>query len=584
MGYTKQIVTFDGTLNPDGTDGTNNYNIYNSGTITYSGYGNVGGIIGNLGAKGLSTLKNVYNTGSFETLDGGVGYVGNLGGIAGYIRGDLTAENVSNRSKTIIYKGQKSVGGIIGGAANEPTDLVGTASAFTLALNFKNVYNLSDIDASGITSTNVTGIGAGGLVGFAWGTADFTDSYNKGNIKYNGKGYLAGIIGYTLQQTTFTGDVYNWGNLTGTNSDATHAGGIIGYNSSNFIFRGYVNSDGDYSIYNRGNIDYAGTGNVGGIFGASKFGNFITSAAADVDIDGVYNAGYITATNAANVGGIAGMVDGTFSGTNLTNKQEGTITYSGTGNVGGILGKGTSTVTLNDSTNFADLTSSNGLNIGGLVGMAGGKLTAANNKNIGTITFGTTDTAITAGSDHHIGGLFAYVNADVDINVAENTGTIYAKGTNIAESGGVLGFATGDATIKNATNRGNIEYAGDSNLGGVTGQLEAGATLENLYNYGKLTISNFYAHSAGGVFASTKMSGNYQVTLKNAFNYGDIDFNGGSSTVAGKDYKVGGVMGYGRTTNKLSYMCLTAGADVKTAQPVLRLSKVPTDKSKTKVT
>jgi hypothetical protein len=492
--------------------------------ITGSNSAYVGAMVGTA-YDATTYIKNVYITNSNITA------ATSVGGLVGENNGVITADTVgqtyadSNVTVTGLSSGNK-VGGLIG--YNSPT---GTLS---------NASNLATVSAT--TSYNV-----GGLTGANDGT--ILNSNNQGTV--SGGYSVGGIAGYN---NNVIYGVYNTGNITGNTiaSYYYYVGGIAGWNnSSGVITNAYSNATitGNYAVAgiagtNNGTITATTLGNtyaMGLIKGVgtvdSKYLGGIAGYSSST-ISNVYNAATISgqngdtasATDHDRVGGIAGLNDG---GTISNSYNTGTV--KGATYVGGISGgnwNGSSTVT-NSYSNAAIY--GKYTNIGGLLGVNNGTLTATvlgNTYAAGSVTGTATDLS------EGIGGLVGASNSSATVTNAYNSATVYAPGNNGV--GGIIGYNVSSGTTNNVYNTGTI--TGSAVIGGLMGRNENGA-ITNSYNTGSVIAAGVYAGSnyIGGVAGYT-----YNATVTNVYNTGTV--NAGNTTGT----YIGGVIGLANTGSVIS--------------------------------
>ena len=127
------------------------------------------------------------------------------------------------------------------------------------------------------------------------------------------------------------------------------------------------------------------------------------------------------------------------------------------------------------------------------------------------------------------------------------------KTTAVTNRWGLIGYATGDVTVKNITVSGEISSAGGGVAGVVGAMVGGNLVIEDCVNYCTVTSTNATASRAGGILGIAQNAG---VSVKNCVNYGAI-----SGVV-----HAGGVVGrFETTTGKTGFTmevvgCINSGA------------------------
>lgn len=504
---------------------------YNSGSIS-SGrntgeiYGGdyVGGMVGanqvikddqeNV-IKGSGELSNLSNS-VFATITG-ESYVG---GIAGQNYGNINATESAINNYGKVY-GQHFVGGIAG--ANEEKGIIKNTIS-SIELNVKDTGKTADY--------------FGGVVGQNKGTINGATNESAVDVAADGATFVGGIIGHNTSDGKLEGIIYNAGLVTGKEN----VGGIIGQNDNKNVLQGTedkrltvinegtvkAESGGAAGIFytNNGLIKYAditnkGTvigdnGATGGLFGINK---------GDITNSTLTNSG--TVTGGVTVGGLIGENSGNINTSSL--KNEAGATVIGINNVGGLIGKNTGTIeggrddknsyykyqiynngvinvgTWTDGNNdgivdTVEITSTNGSNIGGLIG-----INTSENGKTGSLSAGYNTGAINAGSSSNVGGIVGNNAGTVDqvfntvFNSDGTNGTI-TGGTNV---GGIIGSNSGQ--LRNAYN--TTEVVGTNTVGNVVGLNDTNGTITNIY------ATNTSGSLIGG------NTNNTQDAIKNAYSF-----------------------------------------------------------------
>ncbi len=114
-------------------------------------------------------------------------------------------------------------------------------------------------------------------------------------------------------------------------------------------------------------------------------------------------------------------------------------------------------------------------------------------------------------------------------------------------SGGVVGYVTDNATIRNCVNKAQVttKFTGDTTeysgpAGGITGWM-AHSTIENCQNYGEIIGQSYVGGIAGFSGMQTVTGGNGGGTITGCTNYGNVHTYSGA---AGKH--IGGIAGYNK--------------------------------------
>ncbi|MFZ2755334.1 MAG: type II secretion system protein [Atopobiaceae bacterium] len=378
--------------------------------------------------------------------------------------------------------------------------IVGTGSDTGLFpysyLDFANVY---------LTNETVTGPGlyTGGLTGeFLGGSLsnchnDVTKTDANGDLLLANYGvtgyysYVGGLVGYYGNgSVTITGCSATT-NVTSTNGG--YAGGLIGYLGAggSTVSACTVGSE-------TGIVTISGSGSwVGGMLGKHD-GSSISNCTAFANVSS--NDGY--------VGGVVGyMKDGgsSISGCRVGSESAPvTITSRKTGLVGGIVGEHNGSGGISDCSAFANITSTAGDCIGGVVGYSysgGAKIT-----NCSAGSEGSPVTIITAGSS--VGGLVGQHNgSSIDGCKAYVTSVTSTNGNHV---GGLIGDVNvAGVTVTNCfVGSGNapaaVSASGDC-VGGLIGQHD-GSNIDGCDAYATSIVSTGGSY-AGGLVGQTTSTG-----------------------------------------------------------------------------
>jgi filamentous hemagglutinin family protein len=387
-----------------------------------------------------------------------------------------------------------------------------------------NVHVLSG--TVGVSSTSLTGVLAGGLVGQNKGA--ITNSVSAANVTVrnggvggtNVAGGLVGINVGSIASSSASGTI-----LGGFNSSV---GGLAGQNG------GGPGANSITSSFATGNV--TGNGGVGGLVGFATANSTITGSHASGNVIANAVVGGTNASGGGLVGQNQGLIETSFYNT-------GTVSGTGTGalnvpgtlsvSLGGLVGANFNGATVRDSNATAIVTGTFG-NFGGLVG-----------NNFGTIT-GTSpgqvfaNATVTVGGAHSSGGALVGTNGNGGtIFNANATGTVApANATVLSKLGGLVGQNDGsvDHSTANVTVTGGVGSAGGL-VGQNDGSITSSSASGNVTGTGILT--GFAA--IGGLVGSNNSNG-------------EISNSSASGTVtAGQFTQAGGLVGLNQASIDSSF-------------------------------
>jgi hypothetical protein len=425
-GGTVSNVTVDGTV----SHGTANNGVVAGGLIGQNaifGPGASAGAIVNSLADVTVTVGNA-TSGSQGNSAGGL-----VGGNPGAITNSIATGDVSGGANSFI-------GGLVG-----RNETAGTITGSGLGLS----------GATGnVTISDATGSGAGGFVGFNFGTISglnvATGNVTGGNSSDIFKaGSFGGFVGLNDAAGQISGGVAG-GNVSAGAKSA--AGGFVGFNNgtiSGSAAGGSVtsqeNAAGGFAAFNGGTISGStAVGNVSG--GGFSVGGFVGSNSGTITNSSAI--GTVNATLAdGDVGGFTGTNNGTISGS----QAFGNVT--GAANAGGFAGSNDNNGSISNSFAFGSVTVGNS-------GTAGGFISGNN----GTITNSQASGAVTGGSNSYLGGFAAGNFGTIENSTA--TGNVTATGAN-SVAGGFAGVSFDK--IANSTAFGAVSGTSNSYLGGFVG-------------------------------------------------------------------------------------------------------------------
>ena len=308
--------------------------------------------------------------------------------------------------------------------------------------------------------------------------------YNAGGIVAQiNNGTIDNCITFgSIEKNTTGGGNPTVGGICGTNGDVTGTPTIsncINYASVTSTFNVPVGGIAGQAINCTGTIENCT--NYGTINGVSNAAGIIGNGTSTTTT-GCKNYGAVTGTT--NTGGIAGTGS---SATSTSCINYGDIT--GTSPVGGIFGLGTSATTTGCK-NYGIITAT-GNNTGGIIGSGAGCL-AEECENHGAVD----QTGL------FVGGIVGLLDSGGDVLYCTNTAAI--TGT-VGHIGGIVGRAystlsANHSTIKYCSNTGSVTNSAasaTSGTGGLVGALVQYADLENSYNTGTITASNYVGGATG---------------------------------------------------------------------------------------
>ena len=252
------------------------------------------------------TVRNL----NFSQVNINVDEGDSVGAAIGYVKGSLTAENVSVDAQSTI-SGNEAVAGVAGRAYAQAPDKT---------ISFTDVFNDAEVTGSGTKTSGILSTISSGADSYS--TVTFTDVANKGKINGASNG-AGGIVGYYAK--VMTGNfvsVSNSGEVSGPSVGTDSAGGLIAVISSS---DGMVTTidDGSNSGIISGGVSTGGI--VGRIEGESfnlTIKNSVNSAEIKGKSDGTGQAGGIIGAimgglidNCENTAAVSGYFAGGIAGT-----------------------------------------------------------------------------------------------------------------------------------------------------------------------------------------------------------------------------------------------------------------------------
>ena len=192
------------------------------GNATIQGYDNLGGIAGYITNTNIYDCKTsptatitLYATG-VSGYNAGGGIIGDAG-----INCDIT---YSSNEADIEATGISCLGGVVGSLSSSLSGII----------NVNNCWNKGDIYTASRYGAYPNNRGAGGVIGYAWGSSlNIAMCFNTGNIQIGSNSSIpvGGVVGNYLVASSgihIFGDCYNIGNVT-LDGNGSYCGGIIGY-------------------------------------------------------------------------------------------------------------------------------------------------------------------------------------------------------------------------------------------------------------------------------------------------------------------------------------------------------------------
>lgn len=514
---------------------------YNESIV--SGRENVGGVLGtNLAQTGSDKKSPVSNVANAADVTGES--AGNdskhVGGLVGDNEGSIT--NGRNNGK---ITGNNYVGGLVGanGAGSTLTNLVNDSAAAITGDNY----------VGGIAGTNAGTISA----------ENQTNLVNRGSI--TGQNYVGGVAGENTGTITNTNNDVDLHVKEGAN-DAKYFGGVAGINTDTGTITDATNHadvSADGASYvggvvgkNEGTLENM-AGNTGNVIGKDYVGGVIGQNTTDISGITATNSGRVEATGGG-AGGIIGDNSGQLGSmdkeTVLTN--DGIVIGTGNSGTGGILTAFNNSIINVTMTNNGTVFNGDGKNVGGLIGIVtgDGKITDSILANDGSVI-----------GRENVGGIFGQNSADVSNSSMYNGVNGQVIGQN--QVGGLVGTNTGNITGgQDANDSGYYKYqiynngtiiveGNGTNIGGLIGTNEAGATVTAGYNTGVIKADG--SENVGGI------AGTNAGTLDQVFNT-VITVNKDGSTASGSitgSTNVGGIAGKNENGAEISDAYNTSGVN-----------------------
>ena len=499
----------------------------------------VGGVIGaNLPVGGFTVADGAFNT---HVASGRVEADAVAGGIIGYNR--LLAAKPTNVTLAALLPTIDQNTGVL-----TDSTAVKTADDTIILANFQNMLNLqADIYVGGIVGAN----DANTKLTIQKATNGATqNALSVGGLNPSNGAFKGGVLLNEL-----AGDRYDFGTACGA-----LAGGIIGYATPNTTLENCINygtvahkcAAGGFAGWNEGTITggsmAASLGNreagytyLGGVAGVN--GGRIQSAypAKDCAVRGDSCVGGIAGVNlgvdaAASKGLIICTGDNSSTGTVEANRYAGGVAGANVGSIS-LSGKLQSSVT---ATGYA----------GGVAGINTDKGSIYSAEN----TTGTVWGSVTAAN--YAGGVAGTNRAEitrVDNYASVRASTKYA--------GGIAGVNAAGGTISYCSHAQNPIYATNGEAGGIAGNNNKDALIENVQVRAAVTAAN---GTAGGVTAT-----NFGIIGQGSGLESSSSVSG--CTITGTSESIGAVAAYNRAGATIRNVKLAANANVQFSTPAVTI-------------
>lgn len=496
----------------------------------------VGGVIGaNLPVGGFTVTGSAFNT---DVASGRVEADAVAGGIIGYNR-LLTDKPAGVTLEALLPKINESTG-----VLTDSTD-VKTADYEVILANFQNMLNLqADIYVGGIVGANDANTkltiqnATNGATQNAMSVGGLNPS-NNGAFK-NG-----------VSLNALAGGRYDFGTAHGA-----LAGGIIGYATPNTTLENCINygtvahkcAAGGFAGWNEGTIT---DGRMAASLGNREAGYTYLGGVAGVNgglIQSAYPAKDCAVRGDSYVGGIAGVnLGGNAAASICTGDNSSTGTVEANQYAGGVAGANGGSISL--SGKLQSSVTATGY-AGGVAGINTDKGSIYSAEN----TTGTVWGSVTAAN--YAGGVAGTNRAEitrVDNHASVRASTKYA--------GGIAGVNAAGGTISYCSHAQNQVYATNGEAGGIAGNNNKDALIENVQVSADVTAAN---GTAGGVTAT---------------NFGIIGQGSGlessssvsNCTITGTSESIGAVAAYNRAGATIRNVKLAANANVQFSTPAVTI-------------
>lgn len=499
----------------------------------------VGGVIGaNLPVGGFTVTGGAFNT---DVASGRVEADAVAGGIIGYNR-LLKDKPAKVTLAALLPKIDKSTGVLTDSPA------VKTADYEVILANFQNELNLqADIYVGGIVGANDANTkltiqnAANGATQNALSVGGLNPSNNgafKGGVSLNAladgrydfddmRGALAGgIIGYATPNTTLE-NCTNYGTV----AHKCAAGGFAGWNEGTIT--------GDSMAASLGNRE-TGYTYLGGVAGVN--GGLIQSAYPEQDC-AVRGDSYVGGIAGVNLGGDAAASKGLI----ICTENDSTGTVEANQYAGGVAGANVGSISLS-----GQLQSSVTANkyAGGVTGINTDKGSIYGDENANGAVLGSVTAA------NYAGGVAGTNRAE--ITRVENRASVRAS---TQYAGGIAGVNAAGGKISACVHAKNQVYATNGEAGGIAGNNNKDALIENVQVSAAVTAAN---GTAGGVTATNFGTIGQDSELENNSSVSNC-------TITGTSESIGAIAAYNSAGATIRNVKLAANAKVQFSTPAVTI-------------
>lgn len=496
----------------------------------------VGGVIGaNLPVGGFTVTGSAFNT---DVASGRVEADAVAGGIIGYNR-LLTDKPAGVTLEALLPKINESTG-----VLTDSTD-VKTADYEVILANFQNMLNLqADIYVGGIVGAN----DANTKLTIQNATNGATqNALSVGGLNPSNNGAFKNGVSLNA----LAGGRYDFGTAHGA-----LAGGIIGYATPNTTLENCINygtvahkcAAGGFAGWNEGTIT---DGRMAASLGNREAGYTYLGGVAGVNgglIQSAYPAKDCAVRGDSYVGGIAGVnLGGNAAASICTGDNSSTGTVEANQYAGGVAGANGGSISL--SGKLQSSVTATGY-AGGVAGINTDKGSIYSAEN----TTGTVWGSVTAAN--YAGGVAGTNRAEitrVDNHASVRASTKYA--------GGIAGVNAAGGTISYCSHAQNQVYATNGEAGGIAGNNNKDALIENVQVKANVTAAN---GTAGGVTAT-----NFGIIGQGSGLENNSSVSG--CTITGTSESIGAVAAYNGKDATIRNVRLTKNANVRFSTPAVTI-------------
>lgn len=503
----------------------------------------VGGVIGANLPVGNFTVADggAFNT---DVASGRVEADAVAGGIIGYNR-LLAAKPAGVTLEALLPKIDKSTG-----VLTDSTDAETKTDTPIILTGFWNKLNLqANIYVGGIVGAN----DAKTKLTIQKATNGATqNALSVGGLNPSNNGAFKG--GVLLN--ALAGGRYDFGTAYGA-----LAGGIIGYATPNTVLENCINygtvahkcAAGGFAGWNEGTIT---GGSMAASFGNREAGYTYLGGVAGVN-GGLIQSAYLVKDCAVRgdscVGGIAGVnLGGDTAASICTGDNSSTGTVEANQYAGGVAGANVGNISLSGSALYSSVTATGcaggvaGINTKN--GIYTGRICGAENAN------GAVSGSVTAAN--YAGGVAGTNRAE--ITRVENRASVRAS---TKYAGGIAGVNDAGGTISYCSHAQNPIYATNGEAGGIAGNNNKDALIENVQVSAAVTAAN---GTAGGVTATNFGIIGQEIGLENSSSVSGC-------TITGTSESIGAIAAYNRAGATIRNVKLAANANVRFSTPAVTI-------------